>query len=319
MSELSTLILCAFALDFAVGDPRWLPHPVNAIASVARKIEGVMRRSSIPPLWGGGVTAFSVLVIVGVFTVAVLSISGQISPWLRRGATLYLLYASLACRGLISHALTVKKSLERGDLEEARSAVGMIVGRETAIMEEDDVTRATLESVGENMIDGVTAPLLSMLLFGCVGVWVYKAASTLDSLMGYRNERYILFGRIAAKVDDFLAFLPARLTLPFTAAAAFVTERISPLYVWKTSLKYRKCHASPNAAHGEAALAAALGLRFGGPVIYGGEEKLNPYIGDGRDDFKPGDIDRGIRVMTATSLLFLAGGVLIREGILWVL
>jgi adenosylcobinamide-phosphate synthase len=222
----------------------------------------------------------------------------SLNRWLYELATLYLLYAALAWSSLKDHTLPVALALSKGDLESARRALSLVVGRDTENLKEEDATRAAVESLGENFIDGVFSVLFFMILgFLCGGrtgavlaAWIFKAASTLDSMVGYDNEEYRDFGYASARLDDFLNFIPARLG-GLAVLAAGACRGYSFRRGLKVFLRDRKKHKSPNSAHGESAFAGLLGIRLGGGAFYGGEFEERPVIGDA--DFRepePADI-----------------------------
>jgi adenosylcobinamide-phosphate synthase len=247
-----------------------------------------------------------------------LLVLAAISPWLADLAAVILLYTCLAARDLAGHSREVYHRLQAGDLPAAREAVAMIVGRETASLDREGVCRAAVETVAENTVDGVTAPIFTGICCGllapmaglgaieltAVGALLYKAANTMDSMFGYKNDRYLRFGMTAARLDDVLNYLPARLTPLFLVLAAAVLR-----LDWRGSARIffrdRLCHASPNAGHPEAAVAGALGVRLGGPSRYFGSVVEKPYIGDDLRPIHTEDILRTNRLMYLGSLLLI--------------
>jgi adenosylcobinamide-phosphate synthase len=308
---LSSQILIAFVLDLAVGDPRHFPHPVRWIGRFAIWCEKATREIIANERIAGCVTVLMVLGTTGGLTWGCLTLADN-APWARDVLTIWLLFTALATHDLARHAIRVKRPLEQDDLPTARNAVSMIVGRDTDTMDAPAVARATVESIGENMVDGVTAPLMVMLVFGPIGVMVYKAASTLDSLFGYRNERYLRFGTCAARLDDVFTALPARLTLPCATIAAFLL-RLNAGAVVRITLRDRNNHDSPNSAWGEAAIAGALGAQLGGAAEYRGNVVIRPTIGDGDPVSQPKQIAQAVCMMVATSIVCLALGMALRE------
>ena len=306
------LLGLAFLLDLIVGDPQKYPHPVRAIGFFAMKTEAVLRSFRKVSLRVAGIVA--VIIVVGGSAgagYAVLKLCGLFHPFLENAATVVMIYFSIAARDLAVHANAVKKPLESGQLTLARENVGMIVGRDTATMQESDVALAAVESVAESTVDGVTAPLLYALLFGPVGAIAYKAVNTLDSSFGYKNERYREFGWASARFDDLVNYLPSRLTVPcIAAAAALLRLRCGDVFpsVFTTAEK----HASPNAGYPEAAFAGALGVRFGGPRSYGGEKHNLPYLGIGQGSCSTVTIEQAIRLMFVVSGIFLGAGIALR-------
>ncbi len=272
-------VLSAIALDLALGDPRWIPHPVRWIGRFAASMETPSRRVFRNPRTAGTVAWFVVLpaTLLGAF----LLVQGahRLHPWAVDGVSILLIYFSIAARDLVGHGEGVRRALEKGDLPGAREKVGMIVGRDTDRLDEAGVVRAAVESVAENIVDGITAPLFHAALFGPMGAIGYRAINTMDSLFGYRNERYIDFGRTSARMDDIANFFPARVTGLLVPAAAFLL-RLRASDAFRIFLRDRRKHPSPNSGHTEAAVAGALGVRLGGESFYGGRSSSKPLLGD---------------------------------------
>jgi len=283
------LLLIAFVLDLVVGDPRWLPHPVQAMARLATSGETFWRGAVRNQRLAGVLTVGTVLICVGGGVSVLLSVARGLHPLAGDALTIYLFYVSLATRDLIAHSRRVYAALASGDLSLARQQVAMIVGRETASLDAAGVTRACVESVAENMVDGITAPLCWAALFGPVGAMLYKATNTIDSLFGYKNERYRQFGWAAARWDDLANIIPSRLTAVLVIVAAALLGH-SPRGAYRIWRRDRRCHASPNSAQTEAAVAGALGLQLGGPSVYFGQVMEKPTIGDATNAIRPAHI-----------------------------
>ncbi|MHB1349100.1 MAG: adenosylcobinamide-phosphate synthase CbiB [Desulfobulbaceae bacterium] len=276
--SLTGQILIALLLDALIGDPRRLPHPVRLIGRLALRLEPLCRRI-LPERPAGVCTVLLVLTVTCLSGWVLIRAAGMVHPLAGEATAVFLLYTCFAARDLLDHGNRVAAALAANDLAGARRAVGMIVGRDTAELDRAGVVRACVESVAENTVDGVTAPLFWAVLAGPVGVLGYKAASTMDSLFGYRNERYRLFGWAPARLDDLLNWLPARLTGVLLAAAALILN-LRPRAAWRIFRRDRFKHASPNSGHAEAAAAGALGIRLGGPSRYGDRLVDKPVIGD---------------------------------------
>jgi adenosylcobinamide-phosphate synthase len=272
-------IVVAAAVDMMIGDPRWFPHPVKLMGWGALKLERHTRRFLADPTIAGGVTA-AVVIVLSVAGAALLTRGvGLLNETAGEVCAVFLIYSGLAARDMITHSRAVFDALEAGSLDEARAAAGKICGRDTGNLDEAGLSKATVESVAENLVDGVTGPLFFAVLAGAEGVIFYKAVSTLDSTFGYKNEQYLEFGRVSAKLDDLLNFVPARLTACLTPlAAAFIGCRAGD--AWRILLRDRKNHASPNSGHTEAAFSGALGVRLGGLASYFGQITEKPFIGD---------------------------------------
>jgi len=308
-------ILAAFALDLLLGDPRWLPHPVRLMGLLAGLFERVARKLLRWERAAGAVTAVCLLVCCGGAAFGALELAGALHPWARDAVAILVIYSSIAARDLVRHSSDVYKALLSHDLPEARRRVGMIVGRDTAELDEGEVARAAVESVAESIVDGVTSPLFFALVAGPVGACVYRAANTMDSMFGYKNARYLRFGWAPARLDDLANWIPARLTAPLIVAAAFLLGHRS-----RDSLRILKRdarnHSSPNSGLAEAAVAGALGVRLGGANVYFGEPVEKPTIGDPRASLCPTHIQQANALMLAAAVLFLALGLAVRQGVI---
>ncbi len=312
LMSLSYCLLLAFILDLLLGDPPWLPHPVRAIALVAAGGERLWRRL-IPGTRSAGVmTVISVLLVTGGVSVGLLRLAALAHPLAPDLISVYLLYSALAARDLARHSRRVYQALAAGDLGLARRRVAMIVGRETEGLDEAGVCRATVESVAENLVDGVAAPLFWAMLGGPVAALLYKAVNTMDSLFGYKNERYREFGWAPARLDDLANYLPARIAalLVVVAAGLLGYSPGAALRVWRRD---RRHHASPNSGQSEAAVAGALGIQLGGPARYFGRLVDKPCLGDPRTPISRRHILAANRLMFASSALLLAMGLLGRR------
>ena len=337
------ILVGAVLLDLLFGDPSWLPHPVVIIGKLIDKLEAWLRkridekelsdseRQKALRRAGKLLTATVVLITL-IFTTAISVLAWLISPWLFLAVQVFWGFQSLAIKGLVSESknvyrcLTGKESKAKKKPEEetshgidatagfeskhdrlavARKAVGRIVGRDTSELTEEGVTKATVETVAENFADGVLAPLLYLAIGGAPLALTYKAVNTMDSMLGYKNKKYIDFGRASAKLDDFCGFAPARLAaLFFVAAAALIGRDFKSAYrIWRRD---RFNHASPNSAQTEAACAGALGIRLAGPAYYFGEYYDKPYIGDATREIEAEDILKANKLMVAASLLATA-------------
>jgi adenosylcobinamide-phosphate synthase len=305
----------AFVADLVFGDPRWLPHPVKGMARLGLALEGSLRRLVSNARAAGILTELLVLGITGGVAWALVAGAAHMNPVAGDIAAVLLLYTCFAGRDLASHAGRVHAALAAGDILLARERVGMLVGRDTDGLDEAEVVRATVESVSENLVDGVTAPLFFALLGGPVGAMVYKAVNTMDSTFGYKNERYLKFGWAAARVDDVANYLPARLTVPFMVLAAAIL-RLNPARAWRICRRDRREHPSPNSGLAEATVAGALGVRLGGVNLYFGVPSTRPHMGDAIRQLETSDILRVNRLMWAAAVLFLTTNAVIRMFLL---
>lgn len=296
-------IAAALLLDFLLGDPRWLPHPVRLIGRFAAWLETPFRRLFRHAGAAGIAAALAVLSATGIMTGLVIRGAACIHPLLGDIASILVLYTCFAARDLAGHALTVHAALKRNGIENARQKVSYLVGRDTDRLDEAAVIRATVESVAENTVDGVTAPLFYALLGGPLAAILYKAASTLDSTFGYKNERYRNFGWASARLDDLVNYIPARLTAVVIPAAALILGQ-RPFQAIRIALRDGRKHASPNSGWSEAAFAGALGIQLGGPVTRAGKPSMMPLMGDSVRPLVSSDILRASFLMLATGLLF---------------
>ena len=317
MISLEYQILIAIVLDQLLGDPRWLPHPVRIIGAVCTGLEKITR-AVLPPFAAGICTVLLVLALTGAATWGMIAGANLLYPWLGTAASIVILYTTIAPRDLVRHSTEVYTSLRDGNLPEARQRVSMIVGRDTANLDEAGVARAAVESVAESMVDGVTAPLFFALLGGPLAAMLYKAINTMDSMFGYKNDRYLKFGWAAARLDDLANFVPARLTSLMIPAASFPL-RLDPKRSLLILLRDRFAHASPNSGHSEAAVAGALGVQLGGPNSYFGTVLEKPAIGDATRTLEPRDILRANRLMLLSSALTLLVCLALRRHILGLL
>ena len=308
-------VLGGFVLDTLFGDPPWLPHPVvlmgKAISALEKRLRARMPQTPQGELLGGAVVAFTLPVGTFLLTSLVCLGAAKLSPWLGLAVQMFWCGQALAAKGLAQESTNVYRALIKPDLPAARKAVSRIVGRDTQNLTLEGVTKAAVETVAENASDGVIAPLLYMLLGGAPLALTYKAINTMDSMLGYKNEKYLYFGRAAAKLDDAANYLPSRLTGLLWCAAAALTGN-SPKGAWRIWRRDRRNHASPNSAQTESACAGALGVQLAGPAYYFGEYYAKPTIGDPLRPIEPEDIRRANRMMYAESVLALAVGLAVR-------
>lgn len=306
-------LVVGFMIDFFVGDPYCIPHPVIGIGKWISFFDKKLRRGNSNPkdVSRGAITVIFVALISTVVPAVVLLVAWCIHPIVYFLINSIMCWQILAARQLLREGQKVQRALEKGDIEDARYAVSMIVGRDTNVLDEKGIARAAVETVAENTSDGVIAPLCWMILFGAVGGFFYKSINTMDSMLGYKNEKYFYFGRVAAKTDDFVNYIPARIS----ALLMIVVAPICGLHgknAWKIFLRDRYKHASPNSAQTESACAGALGLRLAGDAIYGGVVHKKEYIGDFVKEIEPKDITRAGRLMYVASAFMLLLGVIVR-------
>lgn len=296
MIPLYQQILLAMLLDLLLGDPRWLPHPVQGIGWLAQRVEAPLRRLIANQKLAGVVAAVWVVGATTLVGFGLLKGAALLYPLAGDIVAILLLYTCLATRSLHDHALAVYRPLISGNLVEARQRVGWLVGRDTDQLDEGEVTRAAVESVAENTVDGCTAPLLYACLAGPLGALAYKAISTLDSTFGYKNERYLQFGWASARLDDLANLLPARLTALLVIPAALLL-RLDAGTAWQIFKRDRHNHPSPNGGQIEAAVAGALRIRLGGVNSYFGQPSTRPFMGDPLQPLAARHILQAVRLM----------------------
>lgn len=315
-----TIALAAgYLLDLLIGDPRWLYHPVcligNLIALLEKGIRKIFPKTEKGELSGGFLEVVLVcLISLGVPWV-VLSVLYRYMPLAGLALETFWCYQLLATKSLKDESMKVYDRLKNGTIEEARYAVSMIVGRDTAELTEEGVTKAAVETVAENGSDGVIAPMLYMALGGVPLMFLYKGINTMDSMLGYKNDRYLYFGRCAAKLDDLANYIPARISGWLMVAAAFLTG-MDGKNAAKIYKRDRRNHASPNSAQTEAAVAGALRVQLAGNAYYFGKLYEKPTIGDKLREVEPEDIRRANRLLYGASvlsvLLCLGGRLLVQ-------
>ncbi len=307
-------LLAAWALDALVGDPPWIPwpHPVVVMGRAARALEPRLRpagASALRLVLGGG--ALWLAVVGGAFLAAygLWQGLGWIHPALGRAAGVYLAFACLATRSLDREAREVGRLLRQGRLGRARARLGRIVGRDTDGLDPGQAARAAVETVAENTSDGVIAPMFYLAVGAHLGLGpclavAYKAVNTLDSMVGYRDERYEHFGRLPARLDDAANWIPARVTALLAAVGAQLLWGRGRASL-RTAVRDGSLHKSPNAGYPEAAFAGALRVQLGGPSTYGGRVRNAPRLGDPGDPVRAEHVDRSLRLLWVTSVLGL--------------
>lgn len=298
-----TAFFAGFVLDLLFGDPHWMPHPVVWIGWLVTKLEKRIYSGKHQMLRGG---ILAVLVLFAAIAVSGGLIAGAyaLNPVCAVALESIMTYQALALKCLKTESMKVYDRLQNGTLEEAREAVSMIVGRDTAGLDETGVIKAAVETVAENTSDGVIAPMLFLAAGGPVLGLAYKAVNTMDSMIGYKNDRYLYFGRPAAKLDDVLNFMPARISAWLMIAAAFLLgKEFDGKGAYRIYRRDNAKHASPNSAQTESVCAGALGIRLAGDASYFGQIVKKPYIGDDGRQAEALDIRR------ANRLLYLSAGL----------
>ena len=304
-----------FLLDLVLGDPYYLPHPIRLIGKLIEGAEKVLRGMGIRGKdskedsngrafrQGIGLVLIVIISVVAV-TFFLLFMANWLHPVLGVVVECIMTYQILAVKCLKVESMKVYQCLKNGNLEQARKAVSMIVGRDTEHLDEEDVAKAAIETVAENTSDGVIAPMLYLAIGGPILGFLYKAVNTMDSMIGYKSEKYLYFGRAAAKLDDFVNFLPARISACLMIASSFFAGRhFSGTGAWIIYKRDRKKHASPNSAQTEAVCAGALSIRLAGDASYFGKKVKKPYIGEAVRGVEYEDIKRANHLMYITAWL----------------
>ncbi|WP_101474790.1 MULTISPECIES: adenosylcobinamide-phosphate synthase CbiB [Fusobacterium] len=292
----------AYILDLILGDPHWFPHPVRFIGKLITMLEGLLYRFKCKKFTGG---------VLAVLTIAITFIVSFILAKISVVLEIFFLYTTLATKSLASEGFRVCKILVEGDMEKAKKELSYLVSRDTENMNVVQITRSVLETISENSVDGVIAPMFFAFLgslFSIDGVSLalpfamgYKAINTLDSMVGYKNEKYMNFGTVSARIDDIANFIPARLSGGLIIPIAAFILRYDYKSAWRIFFRDRLNHSSPNSGNSEAAFAGALGVQFGGKTSYFGKIHNKPTIGDKLKNFGIPDVKKGIRLLYVTS------------------
>lgn len=311
-------ILLGFILDTIIGDPYKLPHPIRWIGSFISILEKLCRKiakSNTMLMILGAILVFIVVFVSGGITLLVLKLA-SFNKYAYLIVSSVICYYMLAGKSLKTENMKVYKAFENNDTEGARKAVSMIVGRDTQSLTKEGIIKAAVETVAENSSDGVVAPLIYMLIFGPVGGVVYKAVNTMDSMIGYVEEKYFYIGKFAAKLDDVLNYIPARISGILVIISAFILR-----YDYKNAFRIfkrdRRKHASPNSAQTESAMAGALGVQLAGDATYFGVVHKKPYIGDKKREIENEDIKRANDIMYTMTIICLVVGLVIRSVVMW--
>jgi len=315
MSDFILVMIAAVILDFTLGDPRWLPHPIRWMGWAIETMEPRFRRFPLPLVFSGALGTFFLIGVTYGVTFSLVALCEAVCPLFGKIISVILIFYCISIRSLYQSAQDVLSELASGDLRSARASVGKIVGRDSQELSKDGIRRVVVETVAENFVDGVASPLFYAIIGGAPLAMAYKMVNTLDSMIGYKNKRYHKFGKVAARFDDAVNFFPARLAVPAVALAANLLGR-SGRRAFRTALVEGANHSSPNAGYPEAAFAGALAVRLNCPNDYGGVLVDKPFIG-----IKLGRV-RNIHISKACDLLWLSSmiwvGMLIVAGLILV-
>jgi adenosylcobinamide-phosphate synthase len=302
-----SIILCAFFLDLLLGDPRWFPHPVVLIGRGVSLGEGILRKLAkfkTAELIAGGILAVIIPVSAFVAVDFIIRLTSHVDQWAGCFAAVFFGYTTIAAKSLLQEPLKVASMLDAKNLDSARKELSYLVGRDTGNIDEKEITRALVETVAENTSDGVIAPLFYLAIGGPPLAMAYKAINTLDSMVGYKNEKYLYFGRASARLDDIANYIPARITAILLVFAAFILRK-DWRRAWRIILRDSRNHPSPNSGYPEAAVAGAIGRRLGGISYYGGVPSNKPFIGDDAGEFQVRDVREAGRLMITSAVLMV--------------
>lgn len=305
------LLIYSYIADLALGDPEWFPHPVRWIGKLIGSLEDRLRKYGGNERLKGMVLTFVVVGIASSFAYLFIEFSKKLNPLLGNLAWIYLGYTTLSIRDLRVKAKAVLKEMEEGSIAEARGELSSIVGRDTKDLDKDKIIKAAVESIAENTNDGIVAPLFYLILGGPVMAIAYKSINTLDSMVGYKNERYLHLGWFSARLDDIANFIPARISGFLISVSALIGGK-GFKESFKTMLRDGRKHPSLNSGVSEAAMAGALGIKLGGPSVYQGKLSKKPYIGEDKNPARPLLINEALTISFITSLLMVLSGALLR-------
>ena len=304
------IMILGYIMDLVFGDPYWFPHPVRFIGKLISKTEKFIRKhaKSEKSLKYWGILMWLVPVVTTALVTALIVKIASFNKYVEIFVSAFIIYTTLSTKCLKDEATKIYNVLETGDIKKSRVQLSYIVGRDTTNLSQSEIIRATVETVAENTVDGTISPMFYGFLFGPVGAMTYKAINTLDSMVGYKNDKYLNLGCVSAKLDDVANFIPARLTAILMPLGAFLCG-MNGLNSFKIAIRDRKNHKSPNCAFAEGAAAGAIGVQLGGTNIYFGKEVYKPTIGDKKRELENYDIVRMNKLMfatTANALLILS-------------
>lgn len=304
------IMILGYIIDLVFGDPYWFPHPVRFIGKLISKTEKFIRKhaKSEESLKYWGILMWLVPVVTTALVTGLIVKVASFNKYVEIFVSAFIIYTTLSTKCLKDEATKIYEVLETGDIKKSRVQLSYIVGRDTTNLSQSEIIRATVETVAENTVDGTISPMFYGFLFGPVGAMTYKAINTLDSMVGYKNDKYLNLGCVSAKLDDVANFIPARLTVIFMPLGAFLCG-MNGINSFKIAIRDRKNHKSPNCAYAEGAAAGAIGVQLGGTNIYFGKEVYKPTIGDKKRELENYDIVRMNKLMyatTANALLILS-------------
>lgn len=308
MREICLSVVLAYILDLILGDPAWLPHPVRGIGYLAKKLEPSLRKSIRNQRTAGIIFAVVIIGLGFLAVFAIIHLAGYFNRYLGLAFSTFFIYTSLAVKGLNVESTRVYEALKINDMGLARKNLSLIVGRDTENLGPQEIIRATVETVAENITDAIIAPIFYAFLGGAALTLAYKAANTLDSMVGYKNEKYKDFGWCSARIDDCLNFIPARVSGLIMPLAVSLLG-LNALSSFRVVLRDGEKNPSPNSGIPEAAIAGALGVRLGGLNYYGSVIEMKPFIGDDLNTLSLMHIKKSISIAYVSALLSITLGV----------
>ena len=307
-------LFCAYLSDLLLGDPEGFPHPVRGIGKLIGFFDNRLRGKGSGRIerLKGAFAALSVIGISAFAAYAVIKFSYSLNPFLGGLAWIYFGYTTLSVKDLAMKANAVFNEIKAGSLIMARERLSLMVGRDTKNLPEEKIVTATVESIAESINDGIVAPLVYLVLGGPVAAIAYKAANTLDSMIGYKNEKYMHFGWFSAKLDDVLNFIPSRIAGILIGIASRAEGALAMTESFKIMRRDGRKHPSPNSGITEAAMAGALGTRLGGPSEYNGKLLAKPYLGEDKGEIKPELIKKALKISFVVSFFMVTIGMLLK-------
>ncbi|AEV70053.1 MULTISPECIES: adenosylcobinamide-phosphate synthase CbiB [Clostridia] len=308
----------AFILDLIFGDPYWLLHPVCIIGKAISALEKMLRKIVKNELFAGTVLVLVISGLAFFVPFLILYLANTLNYYLAMGIEIYFCYQIFAVKSLKKESMKVYYPLKEGNYPEARKYLSYIVGRDTQNLDAKGITKATVETIAENTTDGVVAPLFYMAIGGAPLAFLYKAINTMDSMIGYRNEKYEKFGKVAARLDDIANFIPARITALLMIAASALNG-LDYKNAFRMFLRDRKNHKSPNSAQTESVCAGALNVQLAGNAYYFGQLVHKPTIGDNNREIVAQDIVLTNKLMYTTSVLAVIAAMIVRGCIWWMI
>jgi adenosylcobinamide-phosphate synthase len=294
----------AFFLDLLLGDPKYLPHPIRWMGKAIETLEPYFRRIPLRLSLSGGLFAVGFVIGIWSLTALLLAVAQELHPMLDIGLEIVCIYYCISARSLKDAAMEVRHCLAQKDIEAAKEKVALIVGRDVDRYNANKISGAAVESVSENLVDGVISPLFFAAIGGAPLAMAYKMVNTLDSMVGYKNETYLHFGKASARIDDILNYIPARLSVPIISLAAQILAG-KGARAFETAVREGANHSSPNAGLPEAAFAGALAVKLNGPNTYGGKLVDKPYIGIRFGEARLEHIKKACDIMMLSSFLWL--------------